>query len=66
MTHLDFAGRAISLGQPVFMPSEDRTATVWALGRSVSGESVVMIIEGAERLDRRISATIVGLRQARP
>ena len=66
MKHLDVFGRDLGTGQPVCVPGEGRTGTVWALGRSITGQSVVMIDHGRDQaLSRQLSAAVVGIRRVR-
>ena len=66
MTHSDVFGRELGTGQPVSVPSEGRTGTVWALARSITGQSVVMIDHGGDKaLSRHLSEAVVGIRRVR-
>ena len=66
MRHADIFGRELGTGQPVCVPGEGRTGRVWALGRSITGQSVVMIDHGGDQaLSRQLSGAVVGIRRVR-
>jgi len=62
MKHSDAFGRQLHVGQTVNCP-DGQPGQVYALGRSIHGDSIVLVTEGPDAdVTRHLSADVVALR----
>ena len=65
MTHRDALGKKLHVGQTVNCP-DGTSSRVFALGRALTGESIVLVTQHPEAdVARHLSAQVVAQRQVR-